>query len=113
MTRSRRVALAIGLGSVPCLAAAYPVAMRLQAYSNLPPGQGRWVLAAFVAVALALPLLFAIPFRRTRGKGPASPSGRPVIIRTTVCTLCSTTMDVPIEAREWVRCPKCGALVPI
>jgi hypothetical protein len=41
------------------------------------------------------------------------PSGRPLIVRQAVCSLCSAKVDVPVEARDWARCPNCGALVPI
>jgi predicted RNA-binding Zn-ribbon protein involved in translation (DUF1610 family) len=42
-----------------------------------------------------------------------TPNGRPLIVRRAVCSLCETKVDVPVEAREWARCPNCGALVPI
>ena len=112
MRRSRRVTLAITLGSIPCLAAAYPTATWLRDYCDLTPSEVRSVLAGFALAALAFPAIFALPLR-TRRKAPPSDLAQPLIVRKTVCTLCSTTIDTPIEARDWVRCPNCSALVPL
>ena len=111
MTRSRRVALASALGSLPCLVIAYPAAMRLQVYCDLTPSEVRSVLWGFALLALAIPILFSFPLR-TRRK-TAGDALRPLIVRKTLCTLCSTMVDVPLEDCDWARCPNCGALVPI
>jgi hypothetical protein len=139
MRRSRRVALAICLGSIPCLAAAYPAAVWLKSYCDLTPSEVRGVLVVFVLVALILPLVVSLPLRVRRPEGLCRHCGfnltgntsgvcpecgtsvhgkprlsdRPILVRTTVCSLCSETVHVPIEARQWARCSNCGALVPV
>ncbi len=115
--------------------------MWLQPYCDLTPSEVRSVLIAFALAALFIPAVVWLLLRapqnppsglcrhcgydltgNTSGRCPecGTPihgklrlSDRPVLVRTTTCTLCSATVPVPIEAREWARCPKCGALVPV
>lgn len=112
MSRSKRILLAVLVGSVPCLAAAYPVAMRLRDYCDLTPSEVRGVLIGFAVLAAVLPGMAALPLR-ARHKGPSFDPAFPVIVRSATCSLCSTRIPVSVEAHDWARCPHCGALVPI
>ncbi len=77
----------------------------LSGLGTLPLLIGGGTLLAVLVVIITI-----LAARRARRRRPDSPV---VVGRKAFCSLCDTHFPLPMEAKNWARCPKCSALVPI